>query len=106
VAEALFGDYSPGGKLPMTIPRSVGHVPAYYNYKPSARRGYLFDSADPLFAFGFGLSYTTFAVDNLRLTKARIRPGNQPSCSSTSKTPDLVAATRSFRCTSVTWSAR
>ncbi|RPI23311.1 MAG: beta-glucosidase, partial [Acidobacteria bacterium] len=75
VAEALFGDYSPGGKLPMTIPRSVGHVPAYYNYKPSARRGYLFDSADPLFAFGFGLSYTTFAVDDIRLTKARIRSG-------------------------------
>ena len=75
VAEALFGDYSPGGKLPMTIPRSVGHVPAYYNHKPSARRGYLFESADPLFAFGFGLSYTTFALDDIRLTKARIRPG-------------------------------
>jgi beta-glucosidase len=76
VAEALFGDCNPGGKLPITIPRSVGHVPAYYNYKPSARRGYLFDSADPLYAFGFGLSYTTFAVGNVRLTKARIRSGD------------------------------
>ena len=63
VADVLFGDVNPGGKLPITIPRSVGHVPAYYNYKPSARRGYLFDSVEPLFAFGFGLSYTTFTCD-------------------------------------------
>ena len=69
VANVLFGDVNPGGKLPMTIPRSVGHVPAYYNYKPSARRGYLFDSVAPLFPFGFGLSYTTFAFENLRLEK-------------------------------------
>ncbi len=75
VAEALFGDFSPGGKLPITIPRSVGHVPAYYNYKPSARRGYLFESAEPLFAFGFGLGYTTFSLENLRLEKARIGVG-------------------------------
>ena len=67
VAEVLFGDVNPGGKLPITIPRSVGHVPAYYNYKPSARRGYLFDEVTPLFPFGFGLSYTTFAFENLRL---------------------------------------
>ena len=61
VADVLFGDVNPGGKLPITIPRSVGHVPAFYNYKPSARRGYLFDDVAPLFPFGFGLSYTTFA---------------------------------------------
>ena len=39
----LFGDCNPGGKLPISVPRSVGHLPVFYNYKPSARRGYLFD---------------------------------------------------------------
>jgi beta-glucosidase len=72
IAEVLFGDVTPGGKLPITIPRSVGHVPAYYNYKPSARRGYLFESVAPLFPFGFGLSYTSFSLTNLRLDKAAI----------------------------------
>ncbi|HEY8484314.1 MAG TPA: glycoside hydrolase family 3 N-terminal domain-containing protein [Longimicrobiales bacterium] len=67
VAEVLFGDHNPGGKLPITIPRSVGHLPAYYNYKPSARRGYLFDDVSPLFPFGYGLSYTTFEIRNVRL---------------------------------------
>jgi len=73
VAEALFGDINPGGKLPITIPRSVGHIPAYYNYKPSARRGYLFDEVSPLFAFGYGLSYTQFKFSALRLEKEPIR---------------------------------
>ncbi len=75
VANVLFGDVNPGGKLPITIPRSAGHVPAYYNYKPSARRGYLFDSVAPLFPFGFGLSYTTFAFEHLRLDKSQIAAG-------------------------------
>jgi beta-glucosidase len=73
VAEVLFGDVNPAGKLPMSIPRSAGHLPAFYNYKPSARRGYLFDSASPLFPFGYGLSYTTFSFRDLRLAKKRIR---------------------------------
>jgi beta-glucosidase len=72
VADVLFGDYNPGGKLPISVPRSAGHVPAFYNYKPSARRGYLFDDVSPLYAFGYGLSYTTFKLDNARLTKTRI----------------------------------
>ena len=72
VAEVLFGDVSPGGKLPITIPRSVGHVPAYYNYKPSARRGYLFDDVTPLFPFGHGLSYSEFEFGEPRLEKSTI----------------------------------
>ncbi len=73
VADVLFGDHNPGGKLPITIPRSAGHLPAFYNYKPSARRGYLFDDVSPLYAFGYGLSYTTFALTNVRLEKKKIK---------------------------------
>jgi beta-glucosidase len=73
VAEVLFGDSNPGGKLPITIPRSAGHLPAFYNYKPTARRGYLFDDVTPLYPFGFGLSYTSFKIENVRLAKAKIR---------------------------------
>ena len=72
VAEVLFGDHNPGGKLPITIPRSAGHLPAFYNHKPSARRGYLWDEVSPLFPFGFGLKYTTFTLEKVRLTKKRI----------------------------------
>jgi beta-glucosidase len=72
VAEVLFGDFNPSGKLPISIPRSAGHLPAFYNCKPMARRGYLFDDVSPLFAFGYGLSYTTFSIANLRLSKKRI----------------------------------
>ena len=69
LAEVLFGTVNPSGRLPITVPRSAGHVPAFYNHKPSARRGYLFDDVSPLYAFGFGLSYTTFAVKNVRLSE-------------------------------------
>ncbi len=72
VADVLFGDYNPGGKLPISIPRSAGHVPSFYNYKPSARRGYLGDEVTPLYPFGFGLSYTNFEFSNLRLEKSKI----------------------------------
>jgi beta-glucosidase len=73
VADVLFGDCNPGGKLPISFPRSAGHLPVFYNYKPSARRGYLFDDVSPLFAFGYGLSYTTFSIQNVRLRKKVIR---------------------------------
>jgi beta-glucosidase len=72
VADVLFGDVNPGGKLPISIPRSVGHLPVFYNHKPSARRGYLWDDVTPLFPFGFGLSYTTFKLENVRLAKKKI----------------------------------
>ena len=67
-ADVLFGDVNPGGKLPITFPRSVGQIPAYYYHKPSARRGFLFSDKEPLFPFGHGLSYTSFAYSNLRLS--------------------------------------
>jgi len=71
-ADVIFGDYNPGGKLTISFPRSVGQLPDYYNAKPTARRGYLFSTTEPLFPFGFGLSYTTFKYSNLRVTKAKI----------------------------------
>lgn len=74
VARVLFGDVNPGGKLPLSIPRSVGHIPAYYNYKPTARRGFLFDDVSALYSFGYGLSYTTFRFGAPRLSKATIAP--------------------------------
>lgn len=72
VADVLFGDVNPGGKLPVTIPRSVGQLPMFYNAKPSARRGYLFDTVAPLYPFGYGLSYTSFEIGAPQLSDERI----------------------------------
>lgn len=83
VADVLFGDYNPAGKLPVTFPRSVGQLPAYYNRKPTARRGYLFTSKEPLFPFGHGLSYTTFSYSNLTISPAQIGPASQAKVSVT-----------------------
>ncbi len=74
VADVLFGDVNPGGKLPLTIPRNVGQLPVFYNAKPSARRGYLFDTTEPLYPFGFGLSYSTFEVGAPTLSATKITP--------------------------------
>ncbi len=71
-AQVLFGDVNPDGKLPLTFPRSVGELPAYYYRKPSADVPYLFVPRGPLFPFGHGLSYTTFSFSNLTLSPAQI----------------------------------
>ncbi len=74
-ARVLFGDVNPGGKLPITFPRSVGQLPAFYDHKPSRSRSYLFTSREPLFPFGHGLSYTTFRFEDVRVSPSKVRAG-------------------------------
>jgi beta-glucosidase len=85
VADVLFGDYNPSGRLAITIPRSVGQLPAYYNYQPSKDywitrawshdHGYVDMPGTPLYPFGYGLSYTKFDYSNLRVSPSEIFPG-------------------------------
>ncbi|HWL38912.1 MAG TPA: glycoside hydrolase family 3 N-terminal domain-containing protein [Gemmatimonadaceae bacterium] len=79
-ADVIFGDYNPGGKLPATFPRATGQIPLYYGHRntgrpPNAREKYTSKYLDvrwtPLFPFGYGLSYTTFAHSNLRVSVSR-----------------------------------
>lgn len=79
VADVLFGDYNPSGRLAITIPRHVGQLPAYYNYKPAKaywmrdlKRGYVDMPATPLYPFGYGLSYTQYEYRNLRIDPPQI----------------------------------
>lgn len=74
IAEVLFGDYNPAGRLPITFPKTVGQVPLFYDYKPSARRNYVEMDSRPLYPFGYGLSYTRFAYSNIRVEPRRIGP--------------------------------
>ncbi len=81
VADVLFGDYNPGGKLPITVPRSVGQLPDYYYQKPSAKREYLGTTPQPLFPFGWGLSYSTFKYANVHAVPEAISPQEQTKVS-------------------------
>ncbi len=82
LADILFGDYNPSGRLSITIPRHVGQLPVFYNFKPSKEdwmkeRGYVDMKATPLFEFGYGLSYTKFDYSNLQLSPQAIGPNGE-----------------------------
>lgn len=87
IADVLFGEVNPSGKLTATFPRSVGQIPLYYNHKPTGRpwngswqtkfrSNYLDSPNDPLYPFGFGLSYTTFKYGDVKLSKVSLK-GNE-----------------------------
>ena len=80
-ANVLFGDVNPGGKLPISFPRNVGQLPDYYDHKPSLNRSYLFNGRKPLFPFGWGLSYTAFKFDHLRVDPTAIGTGGETTVS-------------------------
>jgi len=91
IAEALFGDYNPGGKLPVTFPKTVGQIPFNFPYKPSSQTTQS-KKADPngfgdsmaegaLYPFGFGLSYTTFAYGGLKISPGKIQPNGEVTVS-------------------------
>ena len=68
IADVLFGDYNPAGRLAVSVPKNVGQLPVFYNPKRgSNRRGYIEGDANPLYPFGYGLSYTTFSYDNVKV---------------------------------------
>ncbi|MBN2117314.1 MAG: glycoside hydrolase family 3 C-terminal domain-containing protein [Anaerolineales bacterium] len=80
IADVLFGDVNPGGKLPITFPRHVGQVPTFYNYKPSGMHShwyvdYVSEKVTPLYPFGHGLSFTSFAYSDLSLTEKHAAEG-------------------------------
>ncbi len=81
IADVLFGDYNPAGRLPITVPRSTGQLPDYYYQKPSAKREYLGSTVLPLFPFGWGLSYSTFKYANVRATPDSIGPQGRTTVS-------------------------
>jgi beta-glucosidase len=74
VANVLFGDVNPAGRLPVSVPRTSSAIPIYYDHKPSAERAYLFEERGPLWPFGHGGSYTSFRYDKLTVDPARIAP--------------------------------
>ena len=90
-ADVLFGDYNPAGKLAVSFPRSVGQLPIYYNHKPSARRGYLYTSKEPLYPFGHGLSYTTFSYSAPKVTPEKTGPAGEAAVSVTVTNTGRVA---------------
>jgi beta-glucosidase len=96
IADILFGDVNPGGKLPITFPRSVGQVPIYYNAKPSGGKSYwhidyVSEKATPLYPFGHGLSYTSFEYRDLLIGRNQVTVGESVDISLAVKNVGKVA---------------
>ena len=97
IADVLFGNAVPGGKLPISVPRSAGQIPVYHYHKPSGGRSqfsgnYVDESANPLYPFGFGLTYTTFEYSNLRMSKTKVDSRGTIEISCSLKNVGSVAA--------------
>jgi beta-glucosidase len=82
LADVLFGSYSPAGRLPVTFPRSLADVPDFESYSMKGRT-YRYSEAEPLYPFGYGLSYTRFRYSDIRVSKARIAPHESVEVSAT-----------------------
>jgi len=104
IANILFGKVNPSGRLNMSVPQSTGHIPVFYNYVNSSKginrqhgtiekpgQDYVYSSTDPLFAFGYGLSYTSFQYDNLKVSKPVFSKNEQVSVSVDVKNTGVVA---------------
>lgn len=91
IADLLVGTVSPSGKMPVTVPRNVGQIPYFYYHKPTAKRGYAFASFDPLYRFGFGMSYTSFEMSDPVLGRAEIAPDGETTVSVTVTNTGSVA---------------
>ena len=90
VADVLFGDYNPGGKLPVTIPRHVGQLPVYYNHSKNKWHKYVDMPSTPLYEFGYGLSYTKFEYSNLHISPDVINPAGEVEVSADIKNTGKV----------------
>jgi hypothetical protein len=100
IADVLFGAFNPGGRLPLTIPRHVGQLPVYYNYKPSTHAASYVDiDSTPLYPFGYGLSYSNFSVSNFAATArgANITPPYNTAAGNSFSTGSTITFTLTLR---------
>jgi len=97
VVDVLFGDYNPSGRLTVSIPKYQGQLPVYYSKKPASPRNFTDGNGDPLYAFGHGLSYTTYEYSNIRISPAAPTLKSKITVSVDVRNTGLVAGTETFQ---------